>query len=120
MVVRNQAAIEHGSTRTGRWLRENRLRIALWIAVIEGIFILVDVISWGVALFAAAVLILFWLFVGRELRQDSARHASWIAAASQIFIALIPVLVVILKAVAVVALVALAVVALILLFKDQG
>jgi hypothetical protein len=119
VVVRNQAAIEHGSTRTGRWLRENRLRFALWIAVIEGILVLVDVIPWGVALLVAAVVILFWLFVGRELQSDSARQASWTGAASQVFVALIPMLVLILKAVAVVALVILALVALVLLFRDR-
>ena len=33
-------AIEHGSTRTGRWLRERRLRFTLWIAAIEGLLYL--------------------------------------------------------------------------------
>jgi hypothetical protein len=118
-VVRDHAAIEHGSTRTGRWLRDNRLRIALWIAVIEGLLVLVDAIPWGIALAIAAALILFWLFVGRELHVDSARQASWIAAASQVFVVLIPVFVFVLKAVAVVALAILAIVALVLLFRDR-
>ena len=30
-------AIEHGSTRTGRWLRERRFRFTLWIATVEGL-----------------------------------------------------------------------------------
>ena len=29
-------AIEHGSTRPGRWLRERRLRLTYWIAAVEG------------------------------------------------------------------------------------
>jgi hypothetical protein len=119
MVLRGQAAIEHGSTRTGRWLREHRLRFALWIAVIEGVLVLVDVIPWGVALLVAATLILFWLFVGRELASDSARQSSWIGAASQVFVALIPVFVFVLKALAVVTLAILALVALVLLFRDR-
>lgn len=118
-MLRDRAAIEHGSTRTGRWLRENRLRIALWIAVVEGVLVLVDVIPWGIALAIAAALILFWLFIGRELHVDSARQSSWIAAASQVFVVLIPVFVFILKAVAVVALAILAIVALVLLFRDR-
>lgn len=118
-MLRDRAAIEHGSTRTGRWLRENRLRIALWIAVVEGVLVLVDVIPWGIALAIAAALILFWLFIGRELQVDSARQSSWIAAASQVFVVLIPVFVFILKAVAVVALAILAIVALVLLFRDR-
>ena len=31
--------IEHGTTKTGRWLRERRTRIVLWIAVLEGILV---------------------------------------------------------------------------------
>ena len=30
-------AIEHDSSRAGRWLRQRRLRFALWIAVIEAV-----------------------------------------------------------------------------------
>ena len=37
--------MEHGTSRTERWLRARRVRIALWIAVIEGILVVVHVIS---------------------------------------------------------------------------
>ena len=37
--VRNPA-IEHGSSRTGRWLRERRFRFTLWIAAVEGLLYL--------------------------------------------------------------------------------
>ena len=35
--------IEHGSTRFGRQLRENRLKAALVVAVVEGLLVLFDV-----------------------------------------------------------------------------
>ena len=76
--------IEHGSSRTGRWLRARRLRIALWTAVAEAILValLHDVSRWtviGIAVLAVS----FYVFVGREARSDTLRQASWIAAASQ-------------------------------------
>src|SRR6266550_3630568 len=35
----SQPMIEAGSTRIGRWLRERRLRLALWVAVVEGLLV---------------------------------------------------------------------------------
>jgi uncharacterized membrane protein YphA (DoxX/SURF4 family) len=84
-------ALEHGSTRSGRWLRRYRLRIAVWIAVVEGLLIVLDVIPWWPALLVAAVLLAFWWFVGRNTRSDSVREGSRIAAASQAMMALIPI-----------------------------
>src|ERR671930_108408 len=84
--------IEAGSTRSGRWLRERRLRIALWIAVLEGILLLVHAIPRWWALIVAAAVIAFYLFMYRSLRSDTGRQVAWIAAASQAFVALVPVL----------------------------
>ncbi len=36
--------VEHGSSRSGRWLRRNRIRIALWTAVVEAALVLFGVI----------------------------------------------------------------------------
>ena len=47
--------IEHGSTRSGRWLRERRLRITLWIAAVEGLLYLVHVLHWWEAVVLAAI-----------------------------------------------------------------
>ena len=47
-------AIEHGSSRSGRWLRERRLRITLWIAAIEGLLYLFGVLHWWAAFVLAA------------------------------------------------------------------
>ena len=45
--VERPATIEHRSTRLGRRLRDNRLRIALIVALVEGILVLVGSIDWS-------------------------------------------------------------------------
>lgn len=112
-------AIEQGTTRLGRWLRERRLRIAAWIAVVEAILLVVHVIPKLSALLAAAALFLFYVFVGRALRSDALRHASWIAATSQVLVALVPVLLIVVGTLALIAVGILAVVALVVLFTDR-
>ena len=111
-------ALDHGTSRGGRWLRTRRLRLALWIAVIEGVLVVVDVIPGLTALLAAAGVIAFYLFFGREARSP-VREASWIAAASQVCVALVPVLVLVIGALALVAVVILAAIALLVLFADR-
>jgi hypothetical protein len=111
--------LEHRSSAGGRWLRAHRLRIALGIAVVEGLLVVLDVVDWWVALVIAAAAIVFYLAVGRDVRSYSVRQASWIAAASQALVVLVPVLVVVVSWLAIVALAILAVVALLLLFADR-
>ncbi len=76
--------IEHRTTRFGRWLRVRRIRLALWIAVIEGIIVafLHDVSRWTVIAISIPLLALY-LFWGRDARSDTARQVTWIAGASQ-------------------------------------
>lgn len=112
-------AIEHGSTRPGRWLRERRVRIALLIALVEGVLVLVGVIPSWAALLVGAAVVAFYFFVARNFRNDAAREASWTAALSQVFMALVPVLAFVLTAVAVIVLVLIAVVALLALLADR-
>ena len=56
--------------RAGRWLRERRLRLALWIAVVEGLLVVFDVIPGWPALVVGALVVVFYVFVGRS----SGRH----------------------------------------------
>ena len=112
-------AIEHGRTASGRWLRERRLKIALGIALVEGILVIVDVIPNSVAIVVGLGVVAFWFFVGRNLPSDFGRQASWTAALSQVFMALVPLLAFVLTALAVVALVVIAVVALFALLADR-
>ena len=99
--------IEQGTTRLGRWLRERRLRLAAWIALLEAMLVVAHVIPKLSALLAAAALFLFYVFIGRTMRSDAVRHASWIAATSQVLVALVPVLLIVVGILAVVALVVL-------------
>lgn len=111
--------IEHGSTRFGRRLRDNRLRIALVVAVIEGILVLVGSIDWWVVLVLAIGAVAFYVMRGRAARREEVREGSWIFAVSQLAVVLVPALALVLTAFAVVALVLIAVVALIVLLRDR-
>jgi hypothetical protein len=112
--------IEAGSTRIGRWLRERRIRIALWTAVIEGLIAAFshDFGRWTILVLAVIVLA-FYIVAGRHLRWDAARELSWIAAASQVLAILVVIFAFILKLVAIVVIVGLALVALFYLFSDH-
>jgi hypothetical protein len=115
----SQPMIEAGSTRIGRWLRERRLRLALWVAVIEGLLVALtpDLTKWTV-LIIGVVLLAFYMVAGRHMRWDVARQLSWIAAASQALAILVVILAFVLKLVAIVAVVIFALVALAYLFSD--
>src|SRR2546421_9382220 len=112
--------VDHRSTRAGRWLRAKRLRFATWIAVVEGLLVVLHVIPWFVALALAAAALGFYVWLGRELRSDVARQGSWIAAASQVLVVLVPVLVALIGGLAILAVGVLAIVALFVLFTDRS
>ena len=112
--------IEHGQSRFGRWLRERRVAIAVWIAVIEGLLLIVHAIprllTLGIAV--AVVVVFFWL--GHRLRPGPIRDVAWIAAVSQAFVMTIPILVIVVGTLAFVAVGILAVLALVLLFTTRS
>ena len=116
----SQPMIEAGSTRTGRWLRERRVRIALWVAVVEGLIAAFshDIGRWTILIMAVIVLA-FYIVAGRQMKWDVARQLSWIAAASQVLAILVVIFAFILKLVAIVVIVGLALVALYYLFSDH-
>jgi hypothetical protein len=113
------ATIEHRSSRMGRRLRESRLRIALIIALVEGILVLVGSIDWWVVVVLAIVAVALYVMRGRGAGREELRELSWIFAVSQVAVVLVPVLALVLTAFAVVALVVLAVVALVVLLRDR-
>jgi hypothetical protein len=113
------ATIEHGSTRFGRQLRETRLKVALVLALVEGVLVLVDVIDWWVVVVLAIIAVALYVLRGRAARSDVLREASWVFAVSQLAVVLVPALVLVATAVAVVGLVLLALVALIVLLRDR-
>jgi hypothetical protein len=112
-------AIEHGTTRTGRWLRERRMRFTLWIATVEGLLYLFDVLNWWAAVGLAIIAVGFWWYVGRSNRSDALRQLSWIFGASQLLVLCVPLALALVKAVAIAVIAILAIVALFYLFKER-
>ena len=112
--------IEAGSTRIGRWLRERRIKIALWAAVVEGLIAAFshDIGRWTILVLAVIVLA-FYIVAGRSFKWDVARELSWIAAASQVLAIFVVIFAFILKLIAIVAIVAFALIALVYLFTDH-
>lgn len=111
--------IEHGTNPTGRRLREHRLRIALIVALVEGILVLVGSIDWRVVVVLAIGGVVLYVWRGRSARRRDVRELSWIFAVSQVAVVLVPALALVLTALAVVALVIVAVVALVVLLLDR-
>ena len=112
-------ALEHGTTRSGRWLRVNRVRIAVVVALVEGALVLFDAIPGLVALAVGAIVLGFYFTVGRRLRAGLLRDASWTAALSQVLVALVPVAAFVFSLLALLALAVVAVVGLFLLLRDR-
>jgi hypothetical protein len=115
-----QPAIEAGTTRTGRWLRRRRIKIALWTAVVEGLIAAFsqDLGRWTI-LALAIIVLAFYMVAGRRFSWDVARELSWIAAASQVLAILVIIFAFLLKLVAIVIIVGFALVALAYLFNDH-
>ena len=111
--------IEQGGTRFGRALRENRLRIALILALVEGVLVLLGEIPWWSVVLVAIAAVALYVGGGRNAGREVVREASWIFAVSQVAVVLVPALALVLTAFAVVALVLLAVVALVVLLRDR-
>ncbi len=111
--------IEHGSTRSSRWLHDRRTRLALWIAIAEGVLVAVGVIPWLVAILVAALVLVGYFAWARRQSSENVRAASWVLAVSQALVALVPVLVIVVGALALIAVAALAVLALVLLFSER-
>jgi hypothetical protein len=112
--------IEAGGTRVGRWLRVRRIKIALWVAVVEGIIAAFshDIGRWTIIALAVIVLA-FYIVAGRVMKWDVARELSWIAAASQVLAIFVVVFAFILKWIAIAIVIGFAVVALVYLLADH-
>ncbi len=113
-------AIEHGSTGPGRWLRGRRLRVTMWVALVEGLLYLVHVLHWWEAVALAVIGLAFWWFAGRSSRSDLVRQVSWIFAVSQLLVLCVPITLAILKAIAIGVVALLAIAALIFLFRERA
>ena len=118
-MLERSAVIEHGTSRTGRWLRERRVRVAIWVAVIEGLLIVVHAISWPIALIVAIAVVVLYFSLRDRLRSNVFGDIAWIAAVSQALVALVPVFVFVVGTLALIVVALFAVAALVLLFSDR-
>jgi len=117
--LREHPVIEAHSSRASRWLRERRLRLALWIAVLEGIVVAVrgDISRWTVVVIAALVLLLY-MSLRERINWDAGRQILWIVAASQVMALLVVILAFVVGVIALVLVGLFAIVALVYLFSD--
>ena len=113
-------AIERGSSRSGRWLRDRRTRISLWIAAIEAILVAVfHSVSWiPVAILAISAVAVYW-YSGRNTRSDTFHQASWIFAVSQLLAVVAAILAFVVFWTAIVFVCLFALVALFFVFTDR-
>ena len=111
--------VEHESSRSGRWLRRKRTRLALWIAVFEAALVVFGVIPRWPAFVVALALLAFYVVVGRNVRSDTVRQVSWIGAVSQLLIVALPAVLALVTFAAIVLLAILAAIALAFLFLDR-
>ena len=102
-----------------RWLRERRLRLALWIAILEGIVVAVrgDISRWTVVVIAVAVLGIY-LATRDRISWDAGRQVVWIVAASQVMALLVVILAFFVGVIALVLVAGFAILALVYLFSD--
>lgn len=79
-------AADHERSGTAIWLEQRRLKIAIALAVLEGIIVALekDFTRWTVIIISAPI-IAFYVFAGRSLQSDTGRQLAWIAAATQAF-----------------------------------
>ncbi len=104
--------LEHRERRTNRWLRENRLRVAVLVALLETLLVVASVVQWKWVLVVAGAVFAFHFFVGRRSRYDSVSQLSWAAAVSQTLPVLLPLVAVVLGTLLVLAVLVAAVVVL--------
>ena len=114
-----QPVIDSDSTKVGRWLRARRVRIAIWVAVAEGLIVALenDISKWTVMILAVAVLALYFI-AGRDFKWDVGRQLAWIAAASQVLALLVALFAFVVWGIALGAVVVLAILALVYLYSD--
>jgi hypothetical protein len=115
-----ETAADHERSGTALWLARRRLKIAIGLAVLEGIVVALeqDFTRWTVIIISAPI-IAFYILAGRSLQSDTGRQLAWIAAATQAFAILLCVVALVIGSFALIAAGLLAAVAVILLLGER-
>ncbi len=111
--------VEYGESSFARRLRRRRFLVAGIIAGLEAILVLAGVVPWWATIIAAFVAVAVYVGWAREQRAPVIRSVSWIGAASQLVVVLVPVAIVLIGLLALVGLVLLAAIALTVLLLDR-
>jgi thiol:disulfide interchange protein len=112
--------IDHGpAPKSGSWLQNRRLKLALLLAVVEGLLVAVGVLEAWVAIVLAGLALVVYFGWAREQHRETLRDAFWVVAVWQAIVLLVPILVVIVGTLALVAVGAIAILALVALFADR-
>ena len=106
--------------RSHTWPLSTRMKIALGIAVLEGILVglSADFTRWTLIIVSAPI-IAFYVFAGRTLESRLGRDLSWMAAAAQTFAVLLAILALVIKVFVLIIAGVFAAIALILLIGDR-
>jgi len=116
--VTQYPVIDHeAAPKSGGWLQNRRLKLALLLAVVEGLLVAVGILEAWIAIVLAILVLVVYFGWARE--RESLRDAGWIVAVWQAIVLLVPILVVIVGTLALVAVGAIAVLALVALFADR-
>jgi hypothetical protein len=120
MLSDSPGAVQHGSSKAGRWIEARRIRLAAWIAAAEAIVVLFssDVTKWTVIVLAVVAVLAY--FGGRESGSHLVRQVLWVFAASQLLAVVAVSLGWIVKWAIIVAIVVFAGLGLAYLFRDRG
>jgi hypothetical protein len=119
MTFGTPGVLEHRTTRGGRWLRERRIRLALWVALIEGLLIVVNAIPLTLAIVVAVAIVIGYFMLRDRIGSDMMRQGFWIAAASQAVVVTVPVVLAVATVAALVVLALIGVAALLVLLGDR-
>jgi len=95
------------------------MRLSLGVALVEGVLVVANQIPQWAVFVVAIVAVGYWVMWGRNAGSPMVRQASWIFAASQALVLLVPILFAFVKSLAYVALAILAIVALVFLFTER-
>lgn len=111
--------VEHRESTFSRRLRRHRIELAAVVAAVEAVLVLSGVVPWWLVLVAAVAATALYLAVGRDHAASGVRSATWVAAASQLIVVLVPVGIVLIGLLALVGIAVLAAAALAILLLER-